>query len=175
MNTAAPVLDLDAVNTLNREAFVAALGPCFEHSPWVAERAFAQRPFASVAALHAAMIGVVRRAERQTQIDFLRAHPELAGREAQAGTMTEHSVSEQASAGLNALSHDEFVELRRLNARYRDRHGFPFIVAVRRHDKAQIFALLRRRAEADSEAELLEALEQIAAITRLRVEAQVAA
>lgn len=174
MNTLAPVLDLDAVNALDRTDFVAALGGCFEHSPWVAERAFAQRPFASVDALHAAMIGVVRRAQRQTQIDFLCAHPELAGQEAQAGTMTEHSVSEQASAGLNALSHDEFVELRRLNARYRDRHGFPFIVAVRRHDKAQIFALLRRRAEADTEAELLEALEQIAAITRLRVEAKVA-
>lgn len=175
MSTLAPVLDLDAVNTLDRTAFVAALGGCFEHSPWVAERAFAQRPFASVDALHAAMIDVVRRAPRQTQIDFLRAHPELAGREAQAGTMTDHSVSEQASAGLNALRHDEFVELRRLNARYRDRHGFPFIVAVRRHDKAQIFALLRRRAEADTEAELLEALEQIAAITRLRVDAKVAA
>lgn len=168
-------IDLPAVNTMDRAQFVAAFGGSFEHSPWVAERAWDARPFASVEALHAAMLAVVRRAPRPAQIDFLRAHPELAGREAEAGTMTDHSVAEQASAGLDALSRAELGELRTLNARYRERHGFPFIVAVRRHSKAQIFELLRRRAQADTEAELLEALEQIAAITRLRVQARVAA
>ena len=174
MTEAAQALDLDAVNTLDRDAFVAALGSTFEHSPWVAEGAWSVRPFASVDALHAAMLGVVRQAPRATQLAFLCAHPELAGREAQAGTMTRDSVGEQASAGLDALRRDEIEELRALNARYRERHGFPFIVAVRRYRKAEIFAQLRRRLERDSEAEVHEALAQIGAITRLRVEARLA-
>lgn len=168
-------LNLDAVNAMDRDAFVAAFGSSFEHSPWVAERAWAGRPFASLDDLHAAMLGAVEAAPRAAVVDFLRAHPELAGQEAQAGTMTDHSVAEQASAGLDALSRDEFRELRALNARYRERHGFPFIVAVRRHSKAQIFALLRERVAADTDTELGEALRQIAAITRGRLEQKVAA
>lgn len=167
-------LDLASVNDMERAAFVEALGSTFEHSPWVAEGAWAARPFASVDALHAAMIEVVTRAPRDTQIAFLRAHPELAGKEAQAGTMTRESVVEQASAGLDALSREEVTELRALNARYRERHGFPFIVAVRRYSKAQIFEQLRRRIGGDSAAELQEALRQIASITRLRVQAKLA-
>ena len=173
--TLARALDLDAVNQMDRDAFVAALGSSFEHSPWVARGAWAARPFASIDALHAAMMAVVRRAPRAVQIAFLCAHPELAGQEARAGTMTRESVGEQASAGLDALSRAEIDELRALNARYRERHGFPFIVAVRRYRKAEIFEQLRRRVERDGAAELAEALEQIAAITRLRVEAKVAA
>jgi 2-oxo-4-hydroxy-4-carboxy-5-ureidoimidazoline decarboxylase len=141
----------------------------------VAEGAWAARPFASLDALHAAMVGVVRGAARDTQVAFLCGHPELAGKEAQAGTMTRESVGEQASAGLNALSQGEMGELRELNARYRARHGFPFIVAVRRHSKTEIFNLLRSRLARDNDLELNEALAQIAYITRLRVEAKVAA
>ncbi|MDB5730234.1 MAG: decarboxylase, partial [Variovorax sp.] len=132
MTETAPALDLDAINTLERDTFVAALGSTFEHSPWVAEGAWTARPFASVDALHTAMVEVVRNAPHATQVAFLCAHPELAGKEAQAGTMTDESVGEQASAGLDALSRDEIGELRELNVRYRERHGFPFIVAVRR-------------------------------------------
>lgn len=168
-------LNLDTVNAMDRDSFVAAFGSSFEHSPWVAERAWARRPFASLDELHAAMLGVVEGAPRAAQVDFLRAHPELAGQEAQAGTMTDHSVAEQASAGLDALSRDEFTELRTLNARYREQHGFPFIVAVRRHSKAQILELLRRRVAADTDAELIEALRQIGAITRGRLAQKVAA
>ena len=175
MTEATLALDLDAVNAMEQSDFVAALGRTFEHSPWVTERAWASRPFASLDALHAAMMGVVRGAPRSTQVAFLCGHPELAGKEAQAGTMTSESVGEQASAGLNALSRDEMGELRELNARYRERHGFPFIVAVRRHSKAEIFRLLRSRLAQNSELELNEALAQIAYITRLRVEARVAA
>lgn len=175
MTEATLALDLDAVNAMEQSDFVAALGRTFEHSPWVTERAWPSRPFASLDALHAAMMGVVRGAPRGTQVAFLCGHPELAGKEAQAGTMTRESVGEQASAGLNALSQDEMGELRELNARYRERHGFPFIVAVRRHSKAEIFRLLRSRLAQDSELELNEALAQIAYITRLRVEARVAA
>jgi 2-oxo-4-hydroxy-4-carboxy-5-ureidoimidazoline decarboxylase len=164
-------LSLQQINALDREAFTAALGRSFEHSPWVAEAAWAARPFRSIEQLHEAMMAVVHDAPRQTQLAFLRAHPELAGKEAQAGTMTGESVSEQASAGLDALSAAELRTLRELNAAYRVRHGFPFIIAARRHGKAQILAELQRRTARDSETELREALAQIAAITRLRVDA----
>jgi 2-oxo-4-hydroxy-4-carboxy-5-ureidoimidazoline decarboxylase len=167
-------LGLDALNAMDREEFVAALGGTFENAPWVAKAAWAAQPFTGLEALHAAMMGVVRGAPRSTQIAFLCGHPELAGKEAQAGTMTCESVGEQASAGLNALSPGEIGELRELNARYRERHGFPFIIAVRRHNKADIFKLLRSRLAQDSERELGEALAQIADITRLRVDARVA-
>lgn len=175
MTRATAMLDLAAVNAMTREAFVAALGSTFEHSPWVAEGAWPARPFASADALHAAMIAVVQRAPRETQIAFLCGHPELAGNEAQAGTMTSDSVGEQASAGLDALSRAEIGELRALNLRYREKHGFPFIVAVRLYSKAEIFDQLRRRLHLDRDAELQEALLQIASITRMRVRAKLAA
>lgn len=166
---------LAEINRMDVHAFVGALGSTFEHSPWVAEAAWPARPFASVDALHDAMMAAVRGTPREVQVRFLCAHPELAGREAEAGTMTDDSVGEQASAGLNALSRAEIDELRSLNARYRERHGFPFVIAVRRHTKAQIFERLRARIGRDSADELAEALAQIAAITRLRLDQRVAA
>ena len=174
MTETTQALDLDAVNTLQQDDFVAAFGSTFEHSPWVAQGAWAARPFATVDDLHGAMIGVVRTAPRDTQIAFLCGHPELAGKEAEAGTMTTESVGEQASAGLNALSRAEIDELRQLNQRYLDRHGFPFIIAVRRYSKSEIFDQLRSRIEQDSDTELNEALAQIGTITRLRVQAKLA-
>lgn len=168
-------LDLATLSAMTREQFVAAVGSTFEHSPWVAEQAWDARPFDSVDALHAAMIGVVRRAALATQVGFLCAHPELAGREAQAGTMTDASVREQRSAGLDGLSREEMAEMKRLNAEYRRRHGFPFIIAARRHTKQQIFDELRRRVAEDPATEFAEALAQIGFITRLRLRALLAA
>ena len=104
MSSASPPLTLAALNAMERDAFVAALGPTFENAPWVASSAWAAGPFASVAALHAAMLNVVRQAPDDKKLAFLCGHPELAGREAQAGTMTMESVGEQKSAGLNALT-----------------------------------------------------------------------
>jgi 2-oxo-4-hydroxy-4-carboxy-5-ureidoimidazoline decarboxylase len=161
-------LDWQQLGAMDREAFTAALGDVFEHSPWVAEAAWAQQPFADLDALHGAMVGAVRAAPAARQIAFLRGHPELAGKEAQAGTMTGHSTHEQS--GLNALSRAELDELRRLNAGYAERHGFPFIIAVLGHTKAQIFEALRRRAGNDTAQETEAALEQIAAITRRRLD-----
>lgn len=175
MQTLSRRLDLDTLNAMEREAFIEALGPTFEHSPWVAEGAWAARPFASVDALHAAMLDVVRCAPQATRLAFLCAHPELAGREAQASTMTDDSQREQASAGLNAMSREEMLEMVRLNGEYRQRHGFPFIIAARRHTKAQIFDEMRRRIERGTQTEFIEALEQIAYITRLRVRALIPA
>jgi 2-oxo-4-hydroxy-4-carboxy-5-ureidoimidazoline decarboxylase len=166
-------LDLAALNAMERDDFVAALGSTFEHSPWVAAAAWSARPFASVDELHAAMLGVVRSAPRDTQLAFLCGHPELAGREAQEATMTADSVSEQASAGLDALTRAELDEMQRLNRAYRERHGFPFVIAVRRFTKQQIFAEMRRRTGASTVTEFTEALAQIGHITRTRVGALV--
>ncbi|BEP68923.1 MULTISPECIES: 2-oxo-4-hydroxy-4-carboxy-5-ureidoimidazoline decarboxylase [unclassified Variovorax] len=163
--------DLQALNAMDCDAFVAALGPTFENSPWVARSAWSLRPFATIDALHEAMLDVVRRAPDAQQLAFLCGHPELAGREAQAGTMTTESVGEQGSAGLNALSREEMAEIQRLNRVYRERHGFPFIIAVRRSTKGQIFEALRSRAAESTEAERRMALTQIGLITRGRIDA----
>ncbi len=159
------------IAAMDHAAFVAALGDLFEHSPWVAEAAWPQRPFANESALHDAMMAAVRAAPPAQQVAFLNLHPELAGKEAQAGTMTGHSTFEQQGAGLNALSREELLDLRRLNAAYLQRHGFPFIIAVLGHTKAQIFEALRSRAGHDTPRELNEALHQIAQITRRRLHA----
>ncbi|MEJ8810251.1 2-oxo-4-hydroxy-4-carboxy-5-ureidoimidazoline decarboxylase [Variovorax ureilyticus] len=160
-------LTLADINQLDRVRFVAALGGVFEHSPWVATQAWAERPFASIDHLHRTMIGVVRATSREVRIDFLRMHPELAGKEAQAGTMTDHSTAEQA--GLNALTRDELQTLRRLNAEYAAKHGFPFIIAVLKNTRSQIFEALRTRTGRDTDTELDAAIEQISIITRLRL------
>ena len=164
-------MTLAEIAAMDQAAFVAAFGELFEHSPWVAEAAWARRPFVSEAALHDAMMAAVRAAPPAQQIAFLNLHPELAGKEAEAGTMTGHSTFEQQGAGLNALSRDELLELRRLNAVYAQRHGFPFIIAVLGHTKPQIFEALRTRGGAETKREIHEALGQIAQITRRRLHA----
>lgn len=153
------------------EPFVGLLGGVFEHSPWVAELAWPLRPFADVAALHAGMVDVVRKAPLERQLALLCAHPELAGREAQSGSLTDASDSEQLSAGLKALRPDELARMTALNAAYRGKHGFPFIVCVRHYTKAGIFHEFDRRLALDTERERDEALNQVAAITRLRLNA----
>jgi 2-oxo-4-hydroxy-4-carboxy-5-ureidoimidazoline decarboxylase len=167
----AMALSLSEVNRMSAAEFVRALGGVFEHSPWIAERALAARPFAAVGALHAAMSDAVRRAGRDAQLALLRAHPELAGKEAQAGTLTTDSAAEQAAAGLDALTREELQRFAALNQRYRERFGFPFIIAARRHGKDEIFRELERRLGLAPEAELANALEQVFAITRARLDA----
>lgn len=168
-------LDIVRINAMDRSEFVNAFGGIFEHSAWVAEGAWDKRPFADLAALHGAMREVVAEAGEARQLVLLRAHPDLAGKEAQAGTMTDHSVDEQSSAGLDALSPAELQQLTRLNTAYRARHGFPFIIAVRRHTKNGIFAEFERRLDNDSRAELQECLKQIFDITWLRLQARTVA
>ena len=164
-------MDLDTVNYLDRPAFVAALGAVFENSPWVAEQAWRARPYASVAALHDAMVNAVRTASSTQQLALLRAHPELAGREARAGAMTQASVSEQSGAGLGSLTSDEFARIDHLNAAYRTKYGHPFIIAVRNHAKHAIFAAFERRLNNTAEAEREAALSEVFTITRLRLDA----
>ena len=172
MPTAA-VLTIEALNRTDRETFRQTLGGIFEDSPWVAERAWGARPFRSVEELHAAMRAVVTRASHGERVALLRAHPDLAGKAARAGAMSAASVAEQATAGLDRLTDDEFARFGRLNGAYRERFGFPFIIAVRRHDKTAILAAYERRLRNTAEQEIETALEQVFEITWMRLAARV--
>lgn len=162
------MLDVQTVNRMDHDEFVRTFGGVFEHSPWIAERAWAARPFDSPEALHAAMIGVVRAASPEEKRRLLNAHPELAGKEARERAMTQDSTAEQGSAGLDRLSADDFDRFDRLNASYREKFGFPFIIAVRGRTKQEIVAAFERRLANDTAAEMAAALDEIAAITRMR-------
>jgi OHCU decarboxylase len=152
------------------EDFIARYGEVFEQSPWVARAASARAPFAGVDELHAVMVAAVRAAPREQQLELIRAHPELAGREAMAGELTDASTREQASAGLNALSPGELERWRELNRAYRERFGFPLVVCVREHTKDSILAWAQERLANEPEVEIEIALEEIAKIARLRLE-----
>lgn len=162
-------LSLTELGGLDEGRFVGALGSLFEHSPWVAEAAWRRRPFGSVAELHAALEAAMREAPRDRQLDLIRAHPELAGREAQQGTLTRESTHEQASAGLDRLTAEEFEALERLNRAYRERFGFPLIVCVREHTKDSIIGWGVARLAHSREEEIDIALGEIAKIARLRL------
>lgn len=162
---------VDRINRMDRLEFLDTFGAVYEHSPWVAERALAGRPFANRAALVAAMQAVVTGAPREAQLALIRAHPELAGAEAAAGRLTAHSSGEQARLGFNALSRTAFKRMSDLNRRYRDRHGFPCIIALALHaTRESVLAELERRIGNDTEAEVAHALEQIGHIARGRLE-----
>lgn len=162
-------LTLEALNGMSEAAFVGALGGVFEHSPWVAERAWAARPFGDVEALHRAMADAVLGATPAERIALLRAHPDLAGRAVRAGAITGSSLAEQSSAGLDRLADAEYERFHRLNGEYRERFGFPFIVAVRRHDKASILAAFERRLGHSREVEIEAALAEVFDIARIRL------
>ena len=164
-------MTLADINALEEPQFVHTLGGVFEHSPWVAQRAFARRPFASVDALHAAMNDVVSSASADEQLALLRAHPELAGKAAIRGELTADSTTEQGGAGLTACSPDEFAQLTQLNRRYLAKFGFPFILAVKGYDRAGVIREFARRVEHDRARELTECLAQVARITRFRLDA----
>ena len=133
-------LTLADLNRLGPADFAAAIGDVFELAPWVAQEAHAKRPFATVTYLHAAMMGAVRAKPREAQVAFLGQHPDLAGKAARSGAITDDSRREQASAGLDALPEEEFERFHRLNDAYKAKFGFPFIVCVRRHTRDSILA-----------------------------------
>ncbi len=166
---------LDALNAADSAAFLAALGTVFEHSPWVAEAAAAQRPFASLAALAAAMEAALLAAPAERQLALLQAHPDLAGAAARAGTLTRFSTAEQQAAGLVNLGAADADRFARLNAAYRARFGFPFIICARRHAKDSILRAFERRLGHDAAAERAAALDEVLRIGRLRLDALVEA
>jgi OHCU decarboxylase len=157
------------LNRLDRAEFTRAVGPIFEHSPWIAEAASPQGPFSSVEHLHETLCGVVREAGKEKQLALIGEHPDLVGRAALAGTLTRESTGEQASAGLNALSPGEIALFQKQNAAYREKFGFPFVICARLNRKEAILAGFERRLKNSREQEIQAALEEIFKIAELRL------
>jgi 2-oxo-4-hydroxy-4-carboxy-5-ureidoimidazoline decarboxylase len=166
-------LTLDGLNAASVADFTTALGAVFENAPWVAEQAASARPFATVTALHEAMLAAVHAAPPDRVMSFLRGHPELAGAAAIAGEIGPDSMAEQAALGLQRAA-DDTSSLAALNLAYSTRFGFPFILCVRRHTRASLIAEFKRRLKNDSSSEQAAALQEIAYITRLRLADHVA-
>jgi 2-oxo-4-hydroxy-4-carboxy-5-ureidoimidazoline decarboxylase len=159
-------MTLRELNESSREGFVATLRSIFEDAPWAAERAWHRRPFASLEALHQAMMTEVSTASRDEQLQLLRAHPDLGTR----ARMTAASAGEQAGAGLDRLTPSEFDQLRALNAAYREKFGFPFLFAVKGSTKHDVLAALTARLPATADEEFAEALRQVSPIAWFRLQ-----
>ncbi len=155
---------------LSPEAFMHAFGGVYEHSPWIARMVSYQRPFATQHGLRTAFETVMQSASDTDKLTLLQAHPELAGKAAIDGRLTEASQAEQASAGLDRMLAEEYAELTSLNRLYSERFGFPFIICVRLTDKAGILAALRRRVERPAPEEFQTALAEVVKIAHLRLE-----
>lgn len=162
-------LSLEQLNGLERAAFVERLNFVFEGPPWIVERCWARRPFASVGQLHQALCEVMRGAGEDEQVALIKAHPDLVGRAALAGTLTPESTGEQAAAGLDALSPAEIAAFADYNRRYHDRFDFPFVICARENKKASILAGFERRLANDRAQEIANALDEVAKIARLRL------
>lgn len=162
------------LSSLDRQDFLAIVGGVFEHSPWVMELAWMRHPFADRAAFDDALEAIVRGAGRDRQRALIEAHPELAGKAAVRGELTADSTREQAGAGLDACSPQEFAELQRLNAAYREKFGWPFIIAVKGLTRSDIIAAMARRLGRSPDEEFDEALTQILRIARFRLDALLA-
>ena len=161
-------LSLSELNNQPISAFVAALGEVFEHAAWVAETAAQGRPYPTVAALHNGMMQAVRAAPADRQMAFIGGHPELGSR-VRRTDITRDSQAEQGGLGLDRLSTEEFDRFSALNAAYREKFGFPFIVCVRRHTRDSILRQFEKRLAHDITAERDAALDEIGLITRLRL------
>jgi 2-oxo-4-hydroxy-4-carboxy-5-ureidoimidazoline decarboxylase len=163
--------DLSSLSVDNGDfaAFVAKYRHLFEHSPWVVERAWDMRPFPNAAALHDAFWQVIDRAADAERLSLVRAHPELANKDALNRGLTTSSRAEQASAGLDRLSDAEYEEFSALNAAYRKRFGFPFVICVRLQDKNSIVRELKSRLAGEPGAELIAAICQVGLISKLRL------
>jgi 2-oxo-4-hydroxy-4-carboxy-5-ureidoimidazoline decarboxylase len=160
-------LTIAELNRAEGETFVDLLGSVYETSPWVAERAAADRPFSSVDDVHGAMRSVVEEASRAKQLELLRAHPDLGERT----EMTEASQAEQASAGLDQLGPEQYETFQRLNETYRGKFGFPFIMAVKEESPDVIQAAMETRVDHAESEEFRTALEEVHTIARFRLEA----
>lgn len=160
---------LNDLNQCDAGRFIAILGGVFEHSPWVAEAVVGQRPFKDLAQLHHAMAAAVQQAGSAAQLRLIRAHPELAGKAAVRGELTEESGREQRGAGLDQCSAEEFAQLQQLNDQYNKKFGFPFIIAVRGHDRQSIIRHFTQRLQAEPSQEMQECIEQIIRIGGFRL------
>lgn len=158
--------------TLSKEAFITLFGGIYEHSPWIAERAYDRgltESQQSIEGLQQALAEVFLSASQDEQLGVIRAHPDLAGKAARAGELTKESTSEQASAGIDSLTDQEFESFTDLNDRYKARFGFPFIMAVKGSNKHAILGGFRERIENSPETEFHRALQEINKIAAFRL------
>ena len=161
--------NIAGLNELSQRDFIRLIGPVFEHSPWIAELTWAKRPFESVAALHRALCKTVLAADESKKLALIRAHPDLAGRAARAGTLTPASAREQASGGLDRLSAEEAALFDQYNREYRERFGFPFVICARRNKKEAMLAGFERRLKHSPEQEIEAALAEVFKVAELRI------
>ena len=161
---------MDTINELGRADFVQRFGGLFEHSPWVAEVAWGDRPFDGREGLFDALVAAMYAAPRERRLALIRAHPDLAGRAAIEGSLTASSRREQASAGLDRLTPDEYAAFTTTNTAYRERFGFPFVVCAREHTKESILRVASERLGNSEDEEVRVALGEIAKIAWLRLE-----
>ena len=164
-------LNINTLNNASQSEFTDVLAEIYEHSSWIPNKAWHARPFSNVNHLHRTMLSIVEEATREQKMQLLCAHPQLAGKEAKTGTLTDASTAEQSSANLNSLSKEEINEINHLNDMYVNKHGFPFIIAVKNHDKAGIFSEFRNRANNLPEIEFDQAIDQVGQIARFRLSA----
>jgi len=157
------------LNQISQEEFTQALGAIFEHTPAIARRTWDDRPFASTADLHAKMVTVVSAMTPAEKLALIQAHPDLGSK----AKMAEASVSEQAGAGLDRLSVEEFDRFQFLNREYREKFSFPFIVAVKKHTKTSILEAFKQRLDNSIETEMQQALAEICEIARFRIESAI--
>jgi OHCU decarboxylase len=162
-------LTIAELNRVGRTEFVRLVGPVFEQSPWIAEAAWAQSPFADPAQLLRALCEIVHNSGEEKQLALIRAHPDLAGRAVLTGTLTGESAGEQAGAGLTKLSPEEIALFQTQNAAYKDKFGFPFVICARQNKKADILAGFARRLGNSRAQEIRTALEEICKIAELRL------
>ncbi len=163
-------LSIEEVNRMDHGEFVSRFEAVFERSPWVAEGAWKRRPFDDLDGLHVSFVRTIRDAPDGRRVALIQAHPDLAGKAALAGELTAESAGEQASAGLDRLSLEEYERFHRLNAAYREKFGLPYVVCVRDNTKETIFAGAERRLSNTREEEIEAALAEISRIGRLRLE-----
>ena len=159
------MLTLDEVNAFDPEMFTVRIRPVFEHSPWVAARTAAARPFTTREALHAALCRTVNQASDDEKLALIRAHPDLVGR----ALLTHESEAELKSAGLDQLSPEEIERFTDFNRRYREKFGFPFVICARRNKKEAILAALPGRLQNSRAEEIKTALAEICQIAELRL------
>jgi len=164
---------IESLNRMSEAQFCAALDGLFEQSPWVVARAAARRPFASHQALLEACQAVVQQADGEQQLALLRAHPPLGIRAGEPAALTGASRSEQARAGLDRCTPEQFARLRQLNAAYNERFGFPFILAVRGHTPTSVIAALEQRVTHELHQERGQALRQVCQIAAYRFQDRV--
>ena len=162
---------LDKINRTSWQNFIRLLGGIFEHSPWVAEQAYVQRPFESIEQLHLVMVTAVQQATDERRRELLCSHPELAGKEAETGNLTDDSKREQAGAGLNQCSAEELKKIKSLNRAYMEKFEFPFIIAVTGLDKYQIMAAMEHRLHNTLVDEFATASGEVEKIARIRLDA----